>query len=114
MRHSPGTVISIRNILFPTDFSRESMSALPYALAMARKYGSKLYPVHISPEPLGAPASVREGMGALGVRPRNETEPGIALLQAQLPHIPYEMIFRRGESGRSFPRSLARNKSILS
>ena len=91
------TLISIRNILFPTDFSRESMSALPYALAMARKYGSKLYPLHISPEPLGVPAAVREGMGALGVRPRNETEPGIALLQAQLPNVPYEMIFRRGE-----------------
>lgn len=94
---SSETAISIQNILFPTDFSRESMSALPYALSMAHKYGSKLYPVHISPEPLGAPASVREGMGALGVRARDETEQGVALLQAQLPHIPYEMIFSRGD-----------------
>jgi len=89
--------VSIRNILFPTDFSRVSMSALPYALVMARKYGSKLFPVHINAEPLGAPASLREGMGALGARPRNETEQDVALLQAQLPHIPYEMIFRRGD-----------------
>jgi len=89
--------ISIRNILFPTDFSRESMSALPYALTMAREYGSRLYPVHISPEPLGVPASVREGMEVLVGHCRDETEQGIALLQAQLGHIPYEMICRRGD-----------------
>jgi nucleotide-binding universal stress UspA family protein len=91
------TAVAIRNILFPTDFSRESMSALPYALAMARKYGSKLYPVHISAEPPGAPASVREGIDALRAWPQDKTEQGIALLQAQLPHIPYEMIFRTGD-----------------
>jgi nucleotide-binding universal stress UspA family protein len=89
--------ISIRNILFPTDFSRESMSALPYALAMARKYASKMYPVHISPEPPGAPSSVREAIGALGVHPRDETEQGISQLQAQLPPIPFEMVFKRGD-----------------
>jgi len=90
-------VISVRNILFPTDFSHESMLALPYALAMARRYGSKLYPVHISPEPLGAPASVREGMAALGASPEYDTEQGFALLEAQLPRIPYEMIFKKGD-----------------
>jgi nucleotide-binding universal stress UspA family protein len=91
------TAISVRNILFPTDFSHESMLALPYALVMARQYGSKLYPVHISPEPLGAPASVREGMAALGASHRDETEQGVALLEVQLPHIPYEMIFKKGD-----------------
>jgi len=91
------TAISIRNILFPTDFSRESMSALPYALSMAQKYGSKLYPVHISPEPFGVPASLREGIGALAARHPDDTKQGVALLQAHLPHIPYEMIFQIGD-----------------
>jgi len=94
---SSETAISIQNILFPTDFSRESMSALPYALTMAQRYGSKFYPVHISPEPIGAPASVREGIKVLGARPGDDTEQGIAMLEAQLPHIPYEMIFRKGD-----------------
>ena len=90
------TAISIKNILFPTDFSRESLSALPYALVMARKYGSKLYPAHISPEPVGAPLGVREGLGSLGLRPHDETEELIGTLREQLTH-PYEMIFRRGD-----------------
>jgi nucleotide-binding universal stress UspA family protein len=90
------TGISISNILFPTDFSWQSMLALRYALAMARKYGSKLYPAHIQPEPFGAPAVVREGMAGLGVRPHDETADAATLLREQLPY-PHEMIIRRGD-----------------
>jgi len=90
------TAIAVQNILFPTDFSRQSMLALPYALAMARKYGSKLYPAHIHPEPLGAPAMVREGLAGLGVRPHDETADAAMQLREQLPY-PHEMIERRGE-----------------
>jgi len=90
--------ISIRNILFPTDFSRESISALPYALAMARGYGSKLYAVHIGSEPLGAPSSVREGLAALGATPDMENSAAaMAMLQSQMPHGPYEILFRTGD-----------------
>lgn len=44
--------ISLKNILFPTDFSPESSAALPFALALARMYGSTLLLTHvIPPEP---------------------------------------------------------------
>jgi nucleotide-binding universal stress UspA family protein len=44
--------ISLRNILFPTDFSPASSAALPFALALARIYGSTLLVTHvIPPEP---------------------------------------------------------------
>lgn len=89
--------ISIRNILFPTDFSRESISALPYALAMAHGYGSKLYPVHVGAEPFGAPSSVREGFRALGVGFTENTEQLMTLLQSHLFHVPYEILFRTGD-----------------
>ncbi len=38
---------SIKNILFPTDFSRESMHALPYVVGMAEKLGASVYLCHI-------------------------------------------------------------------
>jgi len=44
--------ISLKNILFPTDFSEASEMALPFALALARLYGATLQIAHvILPEP---------------------------------------------------------------
>jgi len=44
--------ISLKNILFPTDFSPASSAALPFALTLARIYGSTLLLTHvIPPEP---------------------------------------------------------------
>jgi nucleotide-binding universal stress UspA family protein len=43
--------IGLKNILFPTDFSPFSDTALKYAQAIARRYGSKILAAHvISPE----------------------------------------------------------------
>jgi nucleotide-binding universal stress UspA family protein len=52
----PATVASLRlsfkHVLFPTDFTVASEIALPYALAIAKTYGSKLYLTHaVTPEP---------------------------------------------------------------
>jgi len=52
----PATLASLRltfkNILFPTDFTEASTGALPYALAIAKAYGSKLYLTHaVAPQP---------------------------------------------------------------
>lgn len=42
------TSISFKNILFLTDFSEASESALAYALGVARHYGAQLFPAHAS------------------------------------------------------------------
>ena len=39
--------MEIKKILFPTDFSEGALSALPYAVELAKKYGAKLYMLHI-------------------------------------------------------------------
>jgi len=45
--------ITLKNILVPTDFSPASAAALPFALSLARIYGSTLLAYHvIPPEPL--------------------------------------------------------------
>jgi nucleotide-binding universal stress UspA family protein len=44
--------IGLKNILFLTDFSEPSESALPFAIALARKYGAKVHALHVLiPEP---------------------------------------------------------------
>ena len=44
--------LSLRNILFPTDFSAASNAALPFAESLARLYGSTILIAHsIAPEP---------------------------------------------------------------
>ena len=42
-----GKRITLSNILFSTDFSAHSDAALPYAVAIARQYGAKIYGAHV-------------------------------------------------------------------
>jgi nucleotide-binding universal stress UspA family protein len=42
-----GKQVAIKNILFATDFSDYSNAALPYAMAIARRFGAKLYGAHV-------------------------------------------------------------------
>jgi nucleotide-binding universal stress UspA family protein len=44
-----GKRIALKNVLFATDFSPCSNAALPYALAIARQYGAKLFGAHVLP-----------------------------------------------------------------
>jgi len=39
--------MEIKKILFATDFSEGSSNSLPYAVDMAKRYGAKLYFVHV-------------------------------------------------------------------
>lgn len=52
--------IDFKTILYPTDLSDESLHALPYATAIAEKYGAKLIFLHVLPRELaGNPDSVQ-------------------------------------------------------
>jgi len=46
----PSSALSVKNVLFPTDFSPTSESALPYAVALARRFGGTLHLVHVLSE----------------------------------------------------------------
>jgi nucleotide-binding universal stress UspA family protein len=41
------TRISLKNILFATDFSPAAEAALPYAIGLARQYGAKVHGLHV-------------------------------------------------------------------
>ncbi len=52
--------IQLKNILFATDFSRASDVAVPYASALAKHYGAKIYVLHVRPpivNPMTPPVS---------------------------------------------------------
>jgi nucleotide-binding universal stress UspA family protein len=42
-----GTRLTLKNILFLTDFSEPSEAALPFAVAMAREYGATIHALHV-------------------------------------------------------------------
>ena len=52
---APVASFSSKKILFATDLSQYSDAAFPFALALARKYESKLYAVHILPRAYPSP-----------------------------------------------------------
>ncbi len=43
----PSSAVSVKNVLFATDFSATSEAALPYAAAICRRFGSTLHIVHV-------------------------------------------------------------------
>jgi len=48
-------MIPIGRILVPTDFSEPADAALKWATALAREFGSRLYLLHVVPEPYAYP-----------------------------------------------------------
>ena len=45
-------MISLKNILLPTDFSETSLAAAEYAVAFARQFSAKLHILHVIEEPV--------------------------------------------------------------
>jgi nucleotide-binding universal stress UspA family protein len=93
-------VVSLKNILFATDFSEASQAALPYAAAFARRYDSQLHIAHIvSPASYIIPSypgdpvtldSIHEAALA-NVRERMET------LASHLKTVPHHTYVREGQ-----------------
>jgi nucleotide-binding universal stress UspA family protein len=88
--------IKIENIAYATDFHETSRAALPYALSLARKYGSKVYLVHVvnlSPVPGPGPTNALRAIEAQAIREAHE-----AALEtnAGFGTVPHEAIIRKG------------------
>ena len=70
--------IALKNILFATDFEASASRALPFAVALADRYGAKFYAAHVIPPgayALARPESVEptlEELQAHGIRALNQ------------------------------------------
>ena len=103
-RDLPGVEVQpgafLRNILWSTDFSATSNSSLPFAAALARRFGSRLYAAHvISPHAL----SFGPGMALLrlGMAEQMATRKLSTTLDShQLGDIPHENIVGLGKTSR--------------
>ncbi len=48
----PDSVADVQTILFPTDFSPESLAAFPYAISLAQEDQARIYLLHVTPSPV--------------------------------------------------------------
>ncbi|MFZ0213015.1 MAG: universal stress protein [Candidatus Acidiferrales bacterium] len=90
-----GTRISLKNILFLTDFSEPSEAALPFAIGIARAYGAKTFALHVlRPDPLlyTTPASVAVAQEAQEETAKAEMQ----RIEAHLADVPHETMMEWG------------------
>jgi nucleotide-binding universal stress UspA family protein len=92
--------ISLKNILFATDYSDVANAALPSVLSLARRYGSKVYAVHAT-VPEVPPISSEVSSIAWPAILREKDERHLAEAATLNPHfegIPYEMVLAEGDA----------------
>jgi nucleotide-binding universal stress UspA family protein len=88
--------VTFDNILFATDFSKHSNVALPFALSIAHKYNSKLFPVHvIAPPPLGNFPTIE--MQALAAQSVREAHEYVKHIESRLAGVPHETLVKKGD-----------------
>jgi nucleotide-binding universal stress UspA family protein len=89
--------VSLKRVLYATDFSRRAAAALPYALSMARKPGGKVTAVHVvSPGPLPAdfPAHAWQAIVAQGV---HEAQAAMEHVEPRCKDVAHETRVCRGD-----------------
>ena len=92
--------ISLKNILFATDFSEASQAALPYAAAIARRYDSQLHIAHImSPASYIIPSQFGDQvtMGSIHEAARADACERMETLASQLKTVPHHTYVGEGE-----------------
>jgi nucleotide-binding universal stress UspA family protein len=92
-----GVRLTLKSILLLTDFSEPSELAVPFAIAIAREYESKVYAMHVlTPVPLSyaTPESAAAAIEGL----EEGAQAGMQRVDAQLVGVPSEMMLVRGES----------------
>jgi nucleotide-binding universal stress UspA family protein len=92
-----GVRLALKNILLLTDFSEPSELAIPFAVAIAREYESKVYAMHVlTPVPLAyaTPESAAAAIEGL----EEGAQAGMQRVDAQLVGVPHETMLVRAES----------------
>jgi nucleotide-binding universal stress UspA family protein len=80
---SARTLISLKKILFATDFSSAAEAALPYALEITRRYGAKVYAVHVR--------------GRSNEEDKTQVQQETDRLNEELRRVPHEVVIGEGD-----------------
>lgn len=95
-----GSQISVKNVLFATDFSATSDAALPYAAAICRRFGSTLHVAHVISE--GSLLMMTGGvdyvsMGTLFDDAQNEAKKRLEQICSRLEDVPHRIHVSYGQ-----------------
>ncbi len=90
-----GARVTLKNILYLTDFSEPSEAALPFVTTIAREYQSKVYALYVlMPVPLNY--ATPESTAAMIEAEDEGAQTGIQRLESQLAGLPHEAYVERG------------------
>jgi nucleotide-binding universal stress UspA family protein len=89
------TRIALKNILFATDFSAAAEAAMPFAIQVARRYGAKVYGVHVNSfdDYTGAAPNA---WAAMAEAAEKETKEDARRLNEQLQGIEHDVVIGEG------------------
>lgn len=105
------TRLTLKNILYLTDFSEPSEAAIPFAIAVAREYGAKLHALHVlTPVPLACVSPESAGAAIEGIEDGAHSE--MQRIDSLLAGIPHETILVRNESVWSAVQQLLADREI--
>lgn len=103
--------ITRNNILFLTDFSEPSETAIPYALATAREYQATVHALHVL-TPVRLPRATRESDAALIDGLEEGAQAEMQRLDSQFVGVAHETLIVRGESVWSAVEKILRDREI--
>jgi nucleotide-binding universal stress UspA family protein len=89
------TRITLKNILFATDFSAASDGAAPIAIEIARRYGAKVYGVHVNSFDVYT-AAAPTAWAAMAEAAERENKEDARRLSEQLEGIEHEVVIGEG------------------
>src|SRR3984893_13389637 len=89
------TRISLRNILFATDFSPAADTAAPFAIQIARSYGAKMYGVHVNPFD-NYTAAAPDAWVAMAEAAERQTKEHAQRLNEQLKGVEHQVVIGEG------------------
>ena len=89
------TRITLKNILFATDFSQAAGAAAPIAIQIARRYGAKVYGLHVNRFD-DYTAAAPSAWAAMAERAEKETREDAGRLNEQLQSIEHEVVIGEG------------------
>ena len=112
IKTSPTT--TLKNILFATDFSDESMHALPYVTGIAKRLGSSVYLAHIvAPNPLVAAAPEAAPSLYAGIHDQAAAQLTALALSPQLAELGAKTMIGSGSIGDELCSMIKENKIDL-
>ncbi len=89
------TRITVRNILFATDFSQAADAAAPIAIQIAKRYGAKVYGVHVNRFD-DYTAAAPNAWAAMAEAAEKETKEDAGRLNEQLQGVEHEVVIGAG------------------